>query len=49
MNENLLQILACPVCKSYLKYSSQKNILKCMDKKCGKEYKIEDEIPIMLI
>ena len=46
MDKELLGILACPVCKSDIKL--EKNKLICVNKNCGKEYKIEDGIPIML-
>ncbi len=46
-NEELLEILACPVCKSEVEYNKEKNILVC--KKCKREYRIEDGIPIMIV
>jgi len=42
----LLEILACPVCKSDLQYKKQKNVLYC--KKCKKEYPIKDGIPVFI-
>ena len=48
IDKELLEILACPICKSNVKYDSKKNIIKCENKKCNKNYKIEDNIPIML-
>jgi hypothetical protein len=44
-NQELLKILACPKCKSGLKY--EKNSLKCV--KCGKKYAIKQGIPMLLI
>lgn len=57
--KDLLDILACPVCKSNLKYEPEKNTLTCLDEqretrefkkgeRCGLIYRIEDDIPIML-
>ncbi len=46
INKKLLEILACPECKKAVKYKKEKNILKCSG--CGREYKIKDDIPIML-
>ena len=43
MDKELLKILACPECKSDLKYKD--NTLTCT--KCKKVYKIEDNIPII--
>ena len=44
MDKELLKILACPECKSNLKYKN--NTLTCI--KCKKVYKIEDNIPILI-
>lgn len=44
--KELLDILACPVCKSDLKYNKDKTSLICI--KCKKEYKIKEGIPILL-
>jgi uncharacterized protein YbaR (Trm112 family) len=40
-----LEILACPVCKTTVKLEDGK--LVCQE--CGRRYRIEDGIPIMLI
>lgn len=59
LSKDLLDILACPVCKSNLKYDADKNTLTCLDEqrdtrafkkgeRCGLIYRIEDDIPIML-
>ncbi|HEX7101718.1 MAG TPA: Trm112 family protein [Nitrolancea sp.] len=45
ISEELLEILACPVCKTAVKLEEGK--LVCQ--KCGRRYRIEDGIPIMLI
>lgn len=46
ISKKLLEILACPACKSDVKLVKDK--LVCQNKKCGKEYPIEDGIPVML-
>ncbi len=59
LQKELLDILACPVCKSGLQYEPEKNTLTCLDEnraarefkkgeRCGLIYRIEDDIPIML-
>jgi uncharacterized protein YbaR (Trm112 family) len=45
ISEELLAILACPVCKTEVKLENDK--LVCQQ--CGRRYRIEDGIPIMLI
>jgi uncharacterized protein YbaR (Trm112 family) len=47
LDQKLLDILACPKCKSDLDYKSENEQLVC--NKCRLIYRIEDEIPIMLI
>lgn len=47
LEQKLLDILACPNCKSDLEYKSEDEQLIC--KKCRLIYHIEDDIPIMLI
>ena len=47
LDEKLLEILACPKCKGDLAYDQKKNELVCNN--CRLIYKIEDNIPIMLI
>ncbi|HLD16074.1 MAG TPA: Trm112 family protein [Candidatus Nanoarchaeia archaeon] len=44
MNKELLDILACPKCKGNLNYNKTK--LSC--KKCKKDYKIKEGIPIFI-
>jgi len=43
---DLFNILACPVCKSDLKYNEAKTGLVCT--KCKNKYPIKDGIPILL-
>ncbi len=45
IDKELLDILACPACKSDVKLDDQKIV--CL--KCGRRYPIKDDIPIMLI
>ncbi|HII16125.1 MAG TPA: Trm112 family protein [Nanoarchaeota archaeon] len=46
LSKELLDVLACPVCKSGLAYSKAKQELHC--KKCRKTYKVKEGIPILL-
>lgn len=45
MDEKLLNILACPVCKEKVELCEGK--LVCV--RCGRRYPIRDGIPIMLV
>ncbi|MDX2426671.1 MAG: Trm112 family protein [Cycloclasticus sp.] len=47
MDKKLLDILACPACKSGLKYLKEEQELVCMP--CRLAYPVRDDIPIMLI
>lgn len=47
LDQRLLDILACPKCKGDLEYKKDDNKLLCH--KCKLAYRIEDDIPIMLI
>ncbi len=46
LSKELLEVLACPACKSDVKYLKKENMLVCI--KCKKEYKVEGGIPVML-
>lgn len=46
-SKELLEILACPLCKGDLTYDEQNNELICFESKLA--FKIIDKIPIMLI
>lgn len=46
IDEKLLEILACPVCKEDIKYDEENQKLTCI--KCGRKYPIKDGIPVML-
>lgn len=45
--EKLLEILACPKCKGDLNYDRDNDRLICQT--CRLRYRVEDDIPIMLI
>jgi uncharacterized protein YbaR (Trm112 family) len=45
IDKELLEILACPLCKTDVKLED--GSLVCT--KCGRRYPIKDDIPIMLI
>ena len=47
INPELLEILACPLCKEDVKLTADKKGLKCV--KCDRVYPIKDDIPIMII
>ena len=47
LEKDLLDILACPQCKGDLEYDREGEKLIC--RACKLRYKIEDDIPIMLI
>lgn len=46
-DEKLLKIMACPLCKTDLKYDKKNQKLICI--KCKRKYPIRDGIPVMLI
>jgi uncharacterized protein len=47
ISKELLEILACPLCKEEVKLTADGNGLKCV--KCHRVYPIRDGIPVMLI
>ena len=47
IDAKLLEILACPKCKTDIKLTSDEKGLKCVQ--CHRVYPIKDEIPVMLI
>ena len=47
LDDELLQILVCPKCKGELKYYQEDQKLVCAS--CRLAYRIEDDIPVMLI
>ena len=47
LNNDLIDILACPKCKGDLIYKEAENFLIC--EKCRLMYPVKDDIPIMII
>lgn len=47
ISQELLDVLACPQCKGDLKLSENSDALICDI--CKLKYRVEDDIPIMLI
>lgn len=47
LDPELLKILACPLCKTEVKLTTDDKGLKCL--RCHRVYRIEDDIPVMLI
>lgn len=47
LDPELLKILACPLCKTEVKLTEDEKGLKCL--RCHRVYRIEDDIPVMLI
>jgi hypothetical protein len=47
LDRELLEILACPKCKTDVKMTEDEKGLKCVS--CHRVYPIKDDIPVMLI
>jgi len=47
MNEELLDIVACPKCKGSLDLTADETELRC--ERCRLSYRIDDGIPILLL
>jgi len=47
IDPKLLEILVCPKCRGELEYKESKQELLC--DRCKLRYRIEDDIPVMLI
>jgi uncharacterized protein YbaR (Trm112 family) len=47
LDPQLLEILACPLCKADVKLTEDEKGLKCVQ--CHRVYPIRDDIPVMLI
>jgi len=45
----LLEILACPKCKSPLRADETANELVCTNAECGLAYPVRDDIPVLLV
>lgn len=47
IDQKLLEILACPACKTDVKITTDEKGLKCVQ--CHRVYPIKEDIPVMLI
>ena len=47
LDPQLLEILACPLCKADIKLTEDEKGLKCV--RCHRVYPIRDDIPVMLV
>ena len=47
INQDLLDVLVCPLCKAPVKLTSNGQGLKCVQ--CHRVYPIKDDIPVMLV
>ena len=47
ISQDLLEILACPVCKAKVELKPDGSSLKCVE--CKRVYPVRDDIPVMLI
>lgn len=45
IDKELLEILACPLCKTEVQLEGEKIVCT----RCGRRYPIKDDIPIMLV
>lgn len=48
IDPKILEILACPDCKTRV-FLDRELFLQCENPECRRRYRIEDDIPIMLI
>lgn len=46
LDERLLDILVCPVCRDGVEYKERRHVIVCRG--CGRRYPVRDGIPIML-
>jgi uncharacterized protein YbaR (Trm112 family) len=47
LSQDLLDILACPICKAKVELKPDGSGLKCVE--CRRVYPVRDDIPVMLI
>jgi uncharacterized protein YbaR (Trm112 family) len=47
ISKDLLDILACPVCKQPVRLLADNSALKC--ESCKRVYPVRDDIPVMLV
>ncbi len=46
ISKELLDILACPVCKGDIRYDEPEQKITCLS--CGRRYPVREGIPVML-
>lgn len=49
LDPELLDILACPSCRSSLRVETASDGLACTNPACGLVYPVRDEIPVLLV
>jgi uncharacterized protein YbaR (Trm112 family) len=49
IDKELLEILACPKCKSPVRLDESAQRIICVSPSCGLRYPVRDGIPVMLI
>ena len=47
IDQELLDILACPACHGEVDYFEERQVIKCRE--CHRAYPVRDDIPVMLI
>ena len=47
LDNEFVEMLACPKCKGELKYDAEASTLTCEG--CRLEYRVEDDVPVLLI
>ncbi len=47
LSQDLLEILACPLCKARVELQPDGSGLKCVE--CRRVYPVRDDIPVMLV
>ena len=48
LDQQLLDILACPNCRGEVAYLEEESVIVCRGE-CGLRYPVRDDIPVMLI
>lgn len=49
VDAGLLEILACPQCRSSLRVDEAAGELVCLAGECGLAYPVRDDIPVLLV
>jgi uncharacterized protein YbaR (Trm112 family) len=49
LSKELLDVLTCPLCRSAFSYREKESKVVCRNNGCGKEFPVEDGIPLMLV